>query len=248
MHRVHDAALRGPKGLRTVTTSKLDYIHPCTHGCLQCRGWAQFEQRDIPDVFRSAGQALRAPAGAWADRFHQCVHCKAWWCFVFDPKDLMYRETACPPHIAAALQANASLDEAWPFLFGPAPIDELFEKYLYTGSYDPQRALDLLTDHFNAPGAAPAEQADVLRMLERLLTLQNPGHRSLQQRQGWVWTSPDPARFAQPILHFERLLGCDRRYVGHARHGLEQMQSLRTVLERNARGTLRILRGEPPLL
>ena len=229
----------------------MKYIQPKDHGCQDCQdlfGWDD-PKGEMPSILQAAHDALSAEAGAWSRAFHRCRNCKAWWSISYNPKDMMYIQTAAAPQIAWALRDDASLDDAWPFLFAPSPIDEQFENYLYQGQFDPQQALDRLLKKFGDPASTPANQADILRMVTRLLSLQNPLHRALQKRQGWVWKCPHDGDFSQPLLEFERRITLRQNdYRGFEDYATQNMRSLRELLARDANGKRRIFSGGSPEL
>ncbi|MDX1572144.1 MAG: hypothetical protein R3200_16795 [Xanthomonadales bacterium] len=223
------------------------------HGCGECRnlfGWDSMDQREIPSLLQSAQSVLNGREGVWAERFWRCRRCRAWWAVVFNPKDLIYDKTPVRGRIEHALKAEATLDEAWPFLFAHAPVDEMFEDYLYAGRFDPQEALDRLLEKFSDPSATPGNQYDILRMLSRLLSLQHPEHRELQARQGWVWAkTPDEDKFRRPLIAFERRFETEAPgYRGLRVHAHESMRALRAALDRDASGARKIFRGATPTL
>ena len=205
-------------------------------------------QRTVPWQLQPAESALRGAAGAWAERFYRCRSCRAWWAVAFNPKDLLYEMTRALGPIEAALRSDATLEQAWPYLFATAPIDEMFETYLYAGNYDPQAALDRLLEKFGDPTSTPSNQYDILRMLSRLLSLRHPEHRALQGLRGWVWErAPSEAEFRRPLLEFERRFELEKPgYRGFRDHGREAMQTLREALERDATGRRKIFRGKAP--
>jgi len=227
----------------------MKYIQPKDHGCPDCRDLFSWDdpRGEIPGILQPAPDALSTEAGAWSRDFHRCRNCKAWWFLSYNPKDMMNVQTAAAPQIERALRADASLDDAWPFLFAPAPIDEQFENYLYQGRMDPQQALDRLLNKLRDPASTSDNQADILRMVTRLLSLRNPEHRALQKRQGWVWKCPSDRDFCQPLLEFERRITIGRPgYRGFEFHGAENLRSLREVLERDASGKRCIFSGGSP--
>jgi hypothetical protein len=229
----------------------MKYISPRDHGCEECRDVFDWDTqgREVPGILQPAEVVLAAEVGGWSKPFHRCRNCKSWWSISYNPKDMISVQTAAAPQIARALRADATLDQAWPFLFAPAPIDEQFENYLYQGRFAPQAALDQLLNLFRNPAATPINQADILRMVARLLSLQNPEHRALQKRQGWVWKCPRQSAFSKPLLEFERRVTLGHSgYQGYADYSIRNLKTLREVLERDASKKRQIFTGGTPSL
>ncbi len=230
----------------------MKYIDRRDHGCKACSGlfgWDAVGRSEIPAVLVPAERALAGRAGSWTGWFRRCERCRAWWCVTWNPKDMIHEQTAVHASVQAALGRDATLDQAWPFLFAPAPVDEIFENYLYAGHFDPQAALDRLLDKLSSPKATPSNRYDIVRMLSRLLALRNPDHAQLQRRRGWVWRTPPDSTFRAPLLAFEKAVLTDQPdHRGFEPYARENMKALRWVLERDADGRQRVFRDGTPSL
>lgn len=122
----------------------------------------------------------------WSRPFYRCSACGAIWSITFNPKDLIYEQSATPKGMKQALSADASIEDLLEPLFAWAPVDEMTERGLWELEYEPQVLFDRLVEIWGDESVEVNRRSDMLRQFRRLLSGNNPHHRRLQKERGWI--------------------------------------------------------------
>jgi hypothetical protein len=165
------------------------YPAPEQFGCPACSdafGPERFDDRTIPPPFVRVSQRLGRRTRAWTRSFYACRECDAIWLLAFSPKELIYEQHPTPLGMSRALRPEATLDDVMRLLFAPQPVGGAVEEALWQLASEPQELWDRLLAAWRHPEVGVARRARILRQFGRLLRPENPHHRELMRRRGWL--------------------------------------------------------------